>query len=89
MTPLHATHRATLALAALLLTPAGASADAGLFNERCAKCHARASALASRLKGATKEEKAARLDTFLRTHYADDERVRAGIVAYLTGLSAE
>ena len=62
-----ATHGAVMALAILLLIPAYASADAGLYKERCAKCHARAGALANGLKGQTKEDKAAALDTASRT----------------------
>jgi hypothetical protein len=90
MVPLQTTHRTVvMALAIVLLTPVGASADAGLYKERCAKCHARASALASGLKGETKEDKAAALDAFLMKHHADDAQVRAELVAYLVGLSAK
>jgi hypothetical protein len=89
MVPLQATNRAVMALAILLLISAGASADAGLYKERCAKCHARAGALANGLKGQTKEDKAAALDAFLTKHHADDAQVRARIVAYLVGLSAK
>lgn len=72
-----------------LLTPDIARADADLFKERCAKCHARASLLAANLKGQTREDKAATLDAFLKTHHADDEPVRAKIIAYLIGLSGK
>jgi hypothetical protein len=72
-----------------LLTPDIARADTDLFKERCAKCHARASLLAANLKGQTKDDKAAGLDAFLKTHHADDGQVRATIIAYLIGLSGK
>jgi hypothetical protein len=75
-----------LVLAAASLTP-GAHADPVLFNEHCAKCHARSNTLAGSLKGQTADDKASHLDAFLKTHYAHDEQVRAKIVAYLVGLS--
>ncbi len=78
-----------LALAVGALAPASARADAAQFNEHCAKCHARAAALAHGLKGQTPDEKSSQLDTFLKTHHADDAQVRAKIVAYLLGLSGK
>lgn len=74
---------------ALVILASGASADADLFKLRCAKCHARAGALANNLKGQTNEDKAAALDAFLKKHHADDEEARGKIVAYLIGLSAK
>lgn len=64
-----------------------AHADAALFKEKCAKCHARASALASSLKGRTVDEKASQLDTLLKSHHAEDAEARAKIVAYLVALT--
>jgi hypothetical protein len=84
-----AMHRAVMALAIVLLIPAGASADAGLYREHCAKCHARAGVLAKGLKGETTEDKAAALDAFLMKHHADDAQVRAKIVDYLVGPSGK
>jgi mono/diheme cytochrome c family protein len=69
------------------LAPVSARGDAALYKEHCARCHARVGALAANLKGQSAEEKAARLDVFLKTHYAEDAEVRAKIVAYLMGLS--
>jgi hypothetical protein len=80
-------HWAILAAILSLLTSGIARADADLFKERCAKCHARAGVLARNLKGQTRDDKAAGLDAFLKTHHADDEQVRAKIIAYLIGLS--
>lgn len=78
-----------LALAVSAFAPAAARADAALFNEHCAKCHARAAALARGLEGETPNEKSSQLDAFLKTHHADDAQVRAMIVAYLVGLSGK
>ena len=78
---------AIVAVAAVMLSPDAVRADADLFKERCAECHPRASVLAGNLKGQTREDKAAALDAFLKTHHADDEQVRAKIIAYLLGLS--
>lgn len=64
-----------------------AAADAEAYKAQCGKCHARAASIAKRLKGATPDEKAAALDTFLVQHHAPDEAVRKRIVAYLVGLS--
>jgi hypothetical protein len=75
--------------AACVFAPGTARADADLFKERCAKCHARVSGLAGNLKGHTREDKAAALDAFLMTHHADDKLVRAKIIAYLIGLSGK
>jgi hypothetical protein len=60
-----AMHRAVMALAIVLLIPAGASADAGLYREHCAKCHARAGVLAKGLKGIDEfpQHRASRLPT--------------------------
>ncbi|MGE0767499.1 MAG: hypothetical protein AB7L90_13620 [Hyphomicrobiaceae bacterium] len=74
---------AIMAATLSLSTPHIARADADLFKERCAKCHARASLLAANLKGQTRDDKAAALDAFLKTHHADDGQVRAKIIAYL------
>lgn len=82
-------HWAIVVATACLSAPDAARADTGLFKERCAKCHARAGLLAANLKGQTREDKAAALDAFLKTHYADDEQVRAKIIAYLIGLSGK
>lgn len=75
-------------LAALTVTPP-AVADAGLFAEHCAKCHARATTLSRSLKGSTAEEKRALLDRLLLTHHAPDAVVREKIVAYLVGIAGK
>lgn len=80
---------AALALAADMLMSVAVYADAALFNQRCAKCHSRASTVAVRLKGKTAEEKASHLDAFLNTHYAREPEVREKLVAYLVGLSSK
>ena len=80
---------AALALVSSAPAPTVAHADQVLFIERCAKCHARASIVAANLKGQTAVDKASHLDAFLKTHHADDEQVRAKIVAYLVGLSSK
>ena len=77
-------HWAIVVVIACVFAPHAAKADADLFKERCAKCHARASVLARNLKGQTTEDKATALDTFLKTHHADDAQVREKIIAYLT-----
>ncbi len=76
-----------ITLAAATSVPVGALADATLFKERCAKCHARASSLASNLKGQTKSEKATLLNSFLSAHHAEDVEERQKIVSYLVGLA--
>lgn len=76
-----------LSLMAGTLAAVPARADEALYKEHCARCHARASTLAANLKGQSAEDKAARLDEFLKTHYAEDTEVRAKIVAYLMGLA--
>lgn len=78
-----------LVLAAAAFAPAAARADAALFNEYCAKCHARAAAVARGLKGETSDATSSQLDTFLKSHHADDAQVRARIVAYLVALSGK
>jgi mono/diheme cytochrome c family protein len=77
------------ALAASVLAPGEANADAALFKESCAKCHSRAASLAKGLKGATPAEKAAALDRFLASHHAEDEVRRRRLVDYLVGLASK
>jgi hypothetical protein len=72
-----------------VFAPAAASADADLFEDRCGKCHARATTLARGLKGDTAAAKTAALDAFLEAHHAEDAEIRARIVAYLMGLSGK
>lgn len=74
-------------LASVTLLPSIAYADASLFKEHCAKCHARASSLASGLKGQTADEKASQLEAFLTSHHVDDAAARAHLVTYLVGLA--
>lgn len=78
---------AVIALVAATSVPVSARADATLFKERCAKCHARASSLASNLKGQTKNEKAVLLNTFLSAHHAEDGEERQKLVSYLVGIA--
>jgi mono/diheme cytochrome c family protein len=80
------------ALASLAISAAGpgpALADAALYGEHCAKCHARAATLARSLKGGTIAEKSAALDKLLSGHHAPDPEVRSRIVAYLLGLAGK
>jgi mono/diheme cytochrome c family protein len=77
-----------LVLGGTFATPP-AQADASLFKEHCAKCHARAAAVARGLKGQSAVEKSSQLDVFLKTHYAEDAQLRAKIVAYLVALSGK
>ncbi|MFN3746370.1 MAG: c-type cytochrome [Hyphomicrobiaceae bacterium] len=76
-----------LSLMAGAIAPVEARAGEALYKEHCARCHARAGTLAANLKGQSAEDKATRLDEFLKTHYAEDAEERAKIVAYLMGLS--
>ena len=76
-----------LSLIAIALSVASARADATLYKEHCAKCHARAGTVATNLKGQTAEAKTSRLDAFLQSHHAGEAQVRAKIVAYLVELS--
>ena len=78
-----------LSLIAIALFTVSARADATLYKEYCAKCHARAAALAANLKGQTEEAKTSSLDAFLQNHHAGDVQVRAKIVAYLVELSSK
>jgi hypothetical protein len=39
--------------------------------------------------GKTAEERAVQLDRFLKTHHAEDPELRANIVNFLVGLSAQ
>lgn len=88
MTPnLRRTWIGTFCLMAVVLSAVSARADATLYREYCAKCHARAGTLAGNLKGQTAEEKASRLEAFLQTHHISDFQVRAKIVTYLVELS--
>lgn len=88
MTPnLRSTWIGTFSLIAVALSAVSAHPEAPLYKEHCAKCHARAGALAANLKGQTAEEKASRLEAFLQSHHANDSQVRAKIIAYLVELS--
>ncbi|HUG62659.1 MAG TPA: hypothetical protein VMP03_12485 [Methylomirabilota bacterium] len=51
----------------------------------CGECHRGAERIAGRLEGEG-EDKAAALDTFLTTHYAEDETLRRDIVGYIMSL---
>lgn len=82
------TERAALALlTAFAGIPDTWAADASAFEAHCAKCHERASALARRLEGGTKEERMATLGKLLETHHVEDPQARAAIVEYLAGLA--
>jgi len=73
-------------LGALTLISAGGSvgfATEAAFQTHCSKCHSRASTLARRLKGDTRDERAAALSKFLEDHHLDDPAARAAIVNYL------
>ncbi len=88
MTPnLRSTWIGPFSLMAVVLSAISAHAEAPLYKEHCAKCHARAGTLATNLKGQTAEEKASRLEAFLQSHHANDPQVRARIIAYLIELS--
>lgn len=66
-----------------------ALADAALFAEHCAKCHARATSVARSLKGSSADEKSALLDKLLPAHHAPDAEVRKKIVAYLVSIASK
>jgi hypothetical protein len=82
-----------IAIAAVAMISSGGAthaldAQGEAFVKSCAGCHARADALAKKLKGATLEERRLELDAFLKSHHTKDEAMRAAIVDYLTLLSS-
>jgi len=66
-----------------------ASGNEMVFKEHCAKCHPRAGSIIRGFGGETTEERYIRLDKFLETHHAKDPELRANIVNFLVGLSAQ
>ena len=80
------------AASALLLAAIWSSAplaDQRVFKAHCGKCHQRAVSVARDLKGDTLEERTDALDKFLSTHHAEDPKLRAVVIDYLIGLSAQ
>ena len=79
------------ALAPLLLAmlTGFATADEITFKEHCAKCHPRPASVVRGLGGKTAEERTILLDKFLATHHAEDAKLRADIINFLIGLSAQ
>jgi hypothetical protein len=59
------------------------------FKENCAKCHARPVFVARSVQGNTEQERRKALDQLLRSHHAEDPKLRAEIVDYLIGLSPQ
>jgi hypothetical protein len=80
---------AAAAISLIVSVPSMAIADERAFQEHCAICHHRASSVVRRLIGETAEERTAGLDRFLETHHAEDPKLRAAIVGYLTRLSPQ
>jgi len=81
----------SVALALLLLVKLAnfAGADELSFKEHCAKCHPRAGSIMRGFGGKTAEERSVQLDSFLKAHHAQDPELRANIVNFLVGLSAQ
>jgi hypothetical protein len=84
-------HRAVIVAALSLIASASgtAVADERAFKEHCATCHRHVALVTRRLTGETAEERAASLDRFLATHHAENPKLRAVIVDYLTALSSQ
>jgi hypothetical protein len=59
------------------------------FQKHCARCHPRAVSVARSVSGQTDRERKETLDRFLASHHAEDPKLRAAIVDYLVGLSAQ
>lgn len=72
-----------------LLLPVGfigtSVATESAFKEACAKCHARPASVARSVQGNTDAERRQALDQLLRSHHAEDPKLRAEIVDYLIG----
>jgi hypothetical protein len=64
----------------------GGSAAQEAYEKHCANCHSSASRLARKLEGATRDEKAAKLNQFLETHQKLDPEARSQLVEYLVNL---
>jgi hypothetical protein len=59
------------------------------FKENCAKCHARPTSVARSVQGNSEQERRKALDLLLRSHHAENPKLRAEIVDYLVGLSGQ
>lgn len=59
------------------------------FKENCAKCHARPASVARSVQGNTEQERREALGQLLRSHHAEDPKLREEIVDYLIGLSGQ
>lgn len=83
----------TLALAlAFSLAPAHAAQEGDVsrgeaaYEANCASCHAAPARIIARVEGADDMEKTEALEAFLPDHYAEDDRDRADIIAFMLSL---
>ena len=67
----------------------GTAAAEEAFQKHCARCHPRAASVARSSSGQTDKERKEAFDRFLASHHAEDPKLRAAIVDYLIGLSAQ
>ena len=73
----------SVAVLAIGASPSQADDGADAFRAACQHCHANPARLARRNSGATAASRAARWDTMLRSHHAEDPIRRAQIIDFL------
>lgn len=66
-----------------LATPAAADPGETAYQQDCASCHRTPARFMRRYLDLSREHRHAALDSFLKTHYAEDDARRAAIIAWL------
>jgi cytochrome c2 len=70
-------------LAPLAAAPAAADPGEAAYQEACASCHHTPARFMRRYLDLSPADRQAALDSFLKTHYAEDDARRAAIIAWL------
>ncbi|RIA55952.1 hypothetical protein [Dichotomicrobium thermohalophilum] len=63
--------------------PGDAARGEQAYQTTCLRCHGPSQRIRSRIPGDTAAEKARWLDAFLGRHYAEDDKLRADLIAFL------